>query len=1052
MSTETPLLNLTPVYLQNTDNILNTLIFMNLDQGHDFHDGSARTKTNSGNQTWVDLDFKGKGFLNSIPTTIFNIEYPSSETSYTLTSDKIFGQTDFIKGSVNTTFVGGNGAYAFVVINDENFKLLPEGTDFNNIVIQKISETITINIQNTGQKYYIFAENDTQGELGLTFNFGDEENPIEAMFLPFYQRVYNGNMHKLWSFDTIKHVYLIKIPELKLNRSTLKITDTVFTCEKFTTINFIIPQYKINFNTFLNGEKGSAKTLSSIIASKITPEMMAALPKKSKKIIFSEMDTFPEEVKKIILNQFLCELVTGNNCTIDEGANEGDLTYDEQEQKFKLNIGDIDIIQNIPRGAKYYFENCQTPEFKKFLKLLYQSEKPFIHPEYQCSKTEAELNEIKQQISRILSNNITIQQYNDFKNNKTIVPDDNENFISKQYGYITDTNIGSYADQSTADYIIDSFNNTLPETLSGGAKGDLKFLSDIINEKSNITTVEISKQYNSATVSAVKAIMRKINSLPNCDEVSSTFVSYLKQKFPDVNEEEFIKYLQCGSLPEQQPKAPILPSESLPAPSLPVSSSSARTDVETTSSARTDLDSAATSSASTDVETGTIERPESDRAPMVVEDEQPQANQSEVTPFNNIEDVNKMFDLNFTEENLTAQFIKINSKTASMSMDDYVKKYANDLQLYYNYIPQIVGDNPDNNYFNNCWQSIDFYQSGGADYPFKFTVASGSLDSSSLGGQSIPQYHPPEIDIYMPIFNLNGQTSNLQGVIVRMVVVKEILNNQINSKSRVVIFCHFVYVDFDRTGIPPPTLINGNDNVTEYKDKFQELLTFVIRNTVYVKNEAECVNLNEITLESLNSDVNIDFKLSNLKDDTGGNTFKRNWYKYYTYSQGPTVKDSIVIPVNYSSIKEIELGVAFDYVASGIVNVAKNLIGASSKLRGIFGDSQTLFVKLFLVRNKYTGDKSRSTDSLFLNQSKYLEGVQISNDENTLYNAQMFGLNTVWSTSQKSVFYMTPYRTKEGKLPVTTGSYIEELNKGLMSNPNIKSSTAVSKGESEKKK
>ena len=55
MSTQTPLLNLTPVYLQNTENIVNTLIFMNLDQGHDFHDGSARTKTNNGDQTWIQL-------------------------------------------------------------------------------------------------------------------------------------------------------------------------------------------------------------------------------------------------------------------------------------------------------------------------------------------------------------------------------------------------------------------------------------------------------------------------------------------------------------------------------------------------------------------------------------------------------------------------------------------------------------------------------------------------------------------------------------------------------------------------------------------------------------------------------------------------------------------------------------------------------------------------------------------------------------------------------------------------------------------------------------
>ena len=1031
MSIETPLLDLTPVYLQNTDNIVNTLIFMNVDQGHDFHDGSARTKTNSGNQTWVDLDFKGKGFLNSIPREIFNRDYSQNEGDpRILNSDKIFGQTDFIKGSINTTFVGGNGAYAFVVINDDNLKLLQD-VNFKDIVIQKINETITINIQNTGQKYYIFAENDTQGELGLTFNFGDETNPIEAMFLPFYQRVYNGNMHKLWTFDTIKHIYLIKLKELQLTNSSteLKITNPVFTCEEFTTINLIIPQYKINFNTFLNGEKGSTKTLSNSVIEKISEETLAELPKKRGKIDFSNMDEFPEEVKKIILNLFLCELVTGNNCTIDEVADsEGQLRY--EDGKFKLNVRDIDIIQNIPRGAKYYFENCQTSVFQKFLKLLYESEKPFIHPQYQCSKTEEDMNRIKDEISTLLSSKI--EHYTQFKNNQTIVPDDDRDFISKQYGFITDTNIGSYADESTADYIIDSLNNSQPDTSQRG--GALEFLNGIDGVSSIVlNTIKASRQYNPRIKPEIKQVMRAICPLMNREDLKTQFISYLKTKFSltQEQEEEINGMMKCGidkSQPESQP-APVF---------LKQPSSSPRTDIET----RT-LESDTAPSAPEDMEL----QPEA-KAPSAIGD---------VEVFDNIANVNELFNLNLNKQQLSTPppFIKINSKTATVQIDEYVNKYSNDLQLYYNYKQQNqTTEEITNNYFNNCWQSIDFYQEGGADYPFKFTVASGSLDSSSLGGQSIPQYHPPEIDIYMPIFNLSGQTSNLKGVIIRMVVVKEILNNQINSKSKVAVFCHFVYVDFDRTGIPPPTQdADGNDTISEYPEKFKALLEFSIQNTRYVKNETECVNLNSLNLETLNADENIDFKLYNLKDNSGGKTFKRNWYKYYTASQGPTVKDSIVIPVNYSTIQEIELGVAFDNVASGIVDVAKNLIGSSAKLRAIFGENnKTFFVKLFLVRNKYTGDKSRSTDSLFLNQSKYLEGVQISNDENTLYNAQMFGLNTVWSTSQKSVFYMTPYLTKEGKLPITTAAYIEKLNEGLKSNPNIKSSISGPKGESEKHK
>ena len=187
------------------------------------------------------------------------------------------------------------------------------------------------------------------------------------------------------------------------------------------------------------------------------------------------------------------------------------------------------------------------------------------------------------------------------------------------------------------------------------------------------------------------------------------------------------------------------------------------------------------------------------------------------------------------------EFVNINSSSSSVKpFDEYIKKYSNKLQLYYDYKKQIEEDNIESNigynYFNNCWKSTNFYQRGGSDYPFKFTIASGSLDSSSLGGQSIPQYHPPEVDIYMPIFELTGQ-GKLKGVIIRMVVVKEILNNQINSKSQVVVFCHFVYVDFARTGIIEPT------DKTQYPAKFKELLEFAINNTVYIKTDSKCLNI-----------------------------------------------------------------------------------------------------------------------------------------------------------------------------------------------------------------
>ena len=60
----------------------------------------------------------------------------------------------------------------------------------------------------------------------------------------------------------------------------------------------------------------------------------------------------------------------------------------------------------------------------------------------------------------------------------------------------------------------------------------------------------------------------------------------------------------------------------------------------------------------------------------------------------------------------------------------------------------------------------------------------------------------------------------------------------------------------------------------------------------------------------------------------------------------------------------------------------------------------------------------------------------------------MFGLNTIWSTSSKSIFYMAPYLTESGQVPITSGFYVNELCNGLKNNPNFKSSTFGSQSKS----
>ena len=141
---------------------------------------------------------------------------------------------------------------------------------------------------------------------------------------------------------------------------------------------------------------------------------------------------------------------------VTSNSNELETTIGE-DGKFTFKISSMDLLEIIPRGTKYYFENCQSEIFLNFLNMLYLNEKPFIHPNYLCNKQT--VTDAKETILTNLASEIG--NYMRIKQNKTKVLDSDKKFISKQYGYITDTNIGSGAAKSTADSIIDAFNNTI---------------------------------------------------------------------------------------------------------------------------------------------------------------------------------------------------------------------------------------------------------------------------------------------------------------------------------------------------------------------------------------------------------------------------------------------------------------------------------------------------------------------------------------------------------------------------------------------------------------
>ena len=280
-------------------------------------------------------------------------------------------------------------------------------------------------------------------------------------------------------------------------------------------------------------------------------------------------------------------------------------------------------------------------------------------------------------------------------------------------------------------------------------------------------------------------------------------------------------------------------------------------------------------------------------------------------------------------------------------------------------------------------------------YPFKFQVVSGVLDSSLQGGENMPEYFPPEMDIFMTIFDNQG---NLQGAIIRMTFLKVILKNTTNSKNNARVFSHFIYVDFDEINLECEAKL-GNDwkiNPDKYPFALKQLINYTVNNTSF--------------LPSLTQNLISNFELR-LKDET----FKR-WYFYFSDTAGPSVSEGIndVVKKIFSGA----IGIVSDDnvdVSESIVKVAQKLYMYSQKLKEIFREAVTdrshAFESIFLLRIKYIGDKSRCTDSLFLNRNKYAECMQITGDENAYFTALINGASTIYSPPSKFAMYFAPYFT-----------------------------------------
>jgi hypothetical protein len=282
-------------------------------------------------------------------------------------------------------------------------------------------------------------------------------------------------------------------------------------------------------------------------------------------------------------------------------------------------------------------------------------------------------------------------------------------------------------------------------------------------------------------------------------------------------------------------------------------------------------------------------------------------------------------------------------------------------------------------------------------YPFKFQVVSGVLDSSMQGGENMPEYFPPEMDIFLTIYDTN---SNLIGAVIRMTFLKEILKNTTNTKNNARVYSHFIYVGFDEINLECEEKLGADwkQNVEQYGFALKQLMNYVVKNTSF------------LPLLCNNSISN--FELT-LKDGS----FRR-WYFYFSDSAGPSVSEGIndVVKKIFSG----QLGMISDDnidVSESIVKVAQRIYMDSQGLREAFiqqpGSNirSYAFESIFLLRIKYIGDKSRCTDSLFLNRNKYAECMQITGDENAYFTALVNGASTIYSPPSKFALYFAPYFT-----------------------------------------
>jgi len=317
--------------------------------------------------------------------------------------------------------------------------------------------------------------------------------------------------------------------------------------------------------------------------------------------------------------------------------------------------------------------------------------------------------------------------------------------------------------------------------------------------------------------------------------------------------------------------------------------------------------------------------------------------------------------------------------------------------------------------------------------PYRYTITSNAIDGSGQGGQVYPSYHSPELDVYMNIFDTNNE---YHGSVLRFSFLREVLSNPLNKKSAVVVELFYCYFDLRMFGsssvVSGETLMFGDVSPNSVLFEIQRMFEYVLQNT-FIKNVDSATGDFQLVTKIRSPEETeltwVSFKTTDAPsvEDINKTTVSDNFFRKLVkikQSLGLPPPAAPSSPSPKSTTKKVTILMKdlyskyFSCICMKTATTIDKILNACVILwevnKSILQDyilNEENFYKIFLLRNKFIGDKSRATDALFMNKNSNLECIQSSNDENTLFTAFMYNMSSQWlvSSSSTKIWYLAPY-------------------------------------------